>query len=195
MSEGHQASATPSTLPGANVTQATFLQFIDELDNADQMVAEAVGNRKDVRKRCVGAGLNIKAVDQARKVAEQSGDKREQHDRDFRQYMLWLGKPMGYQADWIDPERRAPSSPNGEDLTAVSEHQQQQVERAGRAAGEAGRDRSSNPWSPGHLLAQLWDQQWLAGQEALARKIGPTESAAPPKRRGRPPGSRNRPRA
>jgi hypothetical protein len=189
-----QRTTASDTGYGANLTQASFLQFIDELDNADQMVAEAVGNRKDVRKRCIGAGLNIKAVDQARKVAEQAGDKREQHDRDFRQYMLWLGKPMGFQANWIDPDHGNAPAPNGQDMAAVSEHQQQQVERAGRAAGEAGRDRGANPWSPGHVLAQLWDQQWLAGQEALARKIGPTESAVPPKRRGRPPGSRNRPR-
>jgi hypothetical protein len=188
------ASTTPAAPPrGGNVTQATFLAFIEELDNADQMVAEAVGNRKDTRKRAIGAGLNMKAVDQARKVAEQSGDKRDQHDRDFRQYMVWLSKPMGYQYDWIDPERR-PASPNGEDLAAVSEHQQHQVEMAGRAAGEAGRDRDRNPWSPGHLLHQTWDSAWLAGQEALARKIGPSEAPAP-RKRGRPPGSRNRPRA
>jgi hypothetical protein len=194
MSE-HTGPATSSAPhPGSNVSQATFLKFVEELDNADQAVAEAVGMRKDVRKRAIGAGLNMKAVDQARKVAEQSGDKRDQHDRDFRLYMLWFGKPIGYQSDWIDPERGTRPAPNGEDTAAVSEHQQHQVQMAGRAAGEAGRDRDANPWSPGTLLYQTWDTNWLAGQEVLARKIGPSE-APPPRKRGRPPGSRNRPKS
>jgi uncharacterized protein (UPF0335 family) len=177
-----------------NVTQATFLQFIDELDNADQAVAEAVGMRKDIRKRAVGAGLNIKAVDQARKVAEQAGDKREQHDRDFRQYMFWLNKPIGYQSDWIGEAAPAAAPGNGEDTAAVSEHQVHQVSNHGHAAGQAGRDRGSNPWTPGTDLAQVWDTGWLAGQEEIARKIAPTEAPAP-RRRGRPPGTRNKPKA
>lgn len=180
-----------------NITQSTFLQFVDEYNDVDQAVSEAVGMRKDLRKRIRGAGLNLAAFDRARVQAEKSGDKREEEDREFRRYMGWLNKPIGYQSDWIDPERRAAISPNGpdggEDIAAVSEHQKRQVELAGHSAGEAGRDRDANPWSPGTLLYTVWDGAWLDGQEVLASKILPPETA--PRKRGRPPGSRNRPRA
>jgi uncharacterized protein (UPF0335 family) len=175
-----------------NVTQTTFLAFVEELNNADQAVAEAVGMRNDVRKRAHGAGLNMKAVDQARKVAEQSGDKRDQHDRDFRQYMTWFGKPIGFQSDWVDPAHG--SRPNGgEDTSAIAQHQVHQVETAGQAAGEGGHERGANPWSPGTFLYQTWDQKWLEGQEAIARRMGPAEAAAP-RKRGRPPGAKNKPK-
>lgn len=200
MSEhGNPATATPAAPPpNSNVTQATFLQFVEELNNADQAVAEAVGMRKDIRKRARGAGLVMSQVDRARKEADKSGDKREMEDREYRRYMMWFGKPLGYQADWIEPERRASALagavPNGEDIAAVSEHQQRQVELAGRAAGEAGRDRGVNPWSPGTQLYDTWDASWLAGQDVLARKIGPSETSAA-RKRGRPPGARNKPKS
>jgi hypothetical protein len=179
-------SETHNAIP--NVTQATFLQFIDEYHGVDQAVAEAVGMRKDLRKRIRGAGLNLAAFDRARTEAEKSGDKREDEDREFRQYMNWLGKPIGYQADWVG----APPPPDGEDTAAIAEHQIHQVETHGRAAGEAGHNRGSNPWSPGTMLYTVWDESWMAGQEVIARKMGLAET--PPRRRGRPPGARNRPK-
>jgi hypothetical protein len=179
-----------SPAPASNVTRETFLGFVEELDNADQMVAEAVGNRKDVFKRAEGAGLKKSALIQARKVAQQAGEKREQHDRDFRQYMLWFGKPLGYQGDLFAPDgpalRARPS--NGEE---ISEHQANQIAAEGRKAGEAGRNRGNNPWSPGTDSAERWDAGWLEGQAALAATLAPPET---PRRRGRPPGSRNRPK-
>jgi hypothetical protein len=176
--------------PGSNVTQETFLAFIEELDNADQMVAEAVGNRKDVYKRAEGAGLNKPALIEARRVAQQSGERRDRHHRDVRQYMLWYGKPIGYQGDLLAPDGPATRSrsSNGE---TVSEHQANQIEAEGRNAGEAGRNRSENPWSPGTFTAERWDAGWLEGQAAIAATMAPPETA---RRRGRPPGSRNRPK-
>jgi uncharacterized protein (UPF0335 family)/ribosome modulation factor len=171
---------------GGNVSQATLEQFLEELDNADQMVAESVGNRKDVRKRAVAAGIHIKALDQARKVAKQSGDKREEHDRNFRQYMWMMGKPIGFQADWVGGV--GARATNGED---INELQRRQVSDAGHTAGIDGRDRSSNPWTPSTDMAAIWDTGWLSGQTELAERMAPPDA---PKKRGRPPGSRNRPR-
>jgi hypothetical protein len=179
---------------GGNVTQATFLQFVDEYSDVDQAVAQAVGMRKDLRKRIRGAGLNLAAFDRSRAEAEKSGDKREEEDREFRRNMAWLGKPIGFQADWVGaPSTSSGPRPNGEDTAAVAEHQVHQVEAHGEAAGEAGRERGANPWSPGTLLYQTWDTAWMAGQETLARKLGPAEALAP-RKRGRPPGARNKPK-
>jgi hypothetical protein len=155
------------------------------------MVAEAVGNRKDTWKRAIGAGLDKDALIRARKLAEKAGDKRELEDRRVRLYMLWLDKPLGFQGDLIAPDgpalRTRPS--NGEE---ISEHQVHQIEAEGRKAGEAGRNRGDNPWSPGTYPAESWDAGWLEGQTAIAATMAPPEAAQ--RRRGRPPGSRNRPK-
>lgn len=185
--------------PAGNVTRETFLQFVEELDTADQMVAEAVGNRKDVRKKGRGLGLIMSQVDRARKEAQKAGDRREIEDRDFRQYMLWFGKPLGYQGDLFAPDgpelRTRPS--NGE---GISEHQLNQIDAEGRRSGEAGRNRGENPWSPGTFSAARWDAAWLEGQAAIAATLQSAGAlpegmpGGPQRRRGRPPGSRNRPK-
>jgi ribosome modulation factor len=176
-----------------NVTKATFLQFYDEYTDVDAAVAEAVGMRKDLRARIKGAGLNLHAFDRARKEAEKSGERREAEDREYRRNLEWLGKPLGYQSTMGYPEQRPPA--NGDDRfkaadAAVSEHQAHQVSDAGHAAGLGGRARDQNPWTPGTFLHQAWAGGWNIGAEALAQSQLPSDAA--PKRRGRPPGSRNR---
>jgi hypothetical protein len=173
---------------GGNVTRETFVAFFDEAKNADQMVAEAIAARKDLRKRIKGAGLNLPAFDRSRQLAEMSGDRREEEDAALRQMMAWLNMPLGFQADWVGGQ--AARSSNGEDIT---EQQQHQVSNAGYKAGLDGVDRGRNPWTPATALAAIWDSGWLVGQTEIAERLAPAEDA--PKRRGRPPGSRNRPRA
>jgi hypothetical protein len=179
---------------GSNTTRAGFLQFIDAYTACDAKVAEAVGERKGLRQRIKGAGYTLAAFDRARKEAEKSGDKREAEDREFRRYMDWLGKPLGFQTEmFTDAEAgvRA-AAPNGHDLAAVSEHQRNRVRLDGEAAGKGGRDRGTNPWSPGTLLYTEWDIAWSTGAEALAQSRVPEPGTR--RGRGRPPGSRNRPK-
>jgi hypothetical protein len=183
-----------------NVSQDSFLAFIDEYDVADQAVAEAVGARKDLRKRIRGAGFHLGAFDHTRKEAQKDIDRRNEEDREFRRNMAWLGKPLGFQADWVGaPTEPGPGeSGNGANDDAISEHQVHQVELAGLTAGRNGHDRGSNPWGVdpqgvGTFLYQRWDEKWLDGQEEIARRMGPQD---PPVRRprGRPQGSKNRPK-
>jgi uncharacterized protein (UPF0335 family) len=173
MSEAHQT----------NITQSTFLAFIEELDNADQMVAEAVGNRKDVYKRAEGAGLKKKALIQARKVAEQSGDLRDEHDRDFRLYMLWLGKPIGYQSDWIDLSA-GPLHPTARILPRSASTSSTRSSSPDALRARPGAIATPIRGRRAPLLYQTFDDAWLAGQEVLARKI------LPPRRRPRNAGGR-----
>jgi hypothetical protein len=178
-----------------NVSKASFLQFIDEYTDVDAAVAEAVGMRKDLRARIKGAGLNLSAFDRARKEAEKSGERREAEDREYRRNLEWLGKPLGYQSTMGYPAGPAANGEDREDRlaaeeAAVSEHQAHQVSDAGHTAGKQGRARDQNPWTPGTYLHQVWDGGWNIGAEALAQSQLPSDTA--PKRRGRPPGSRNR---
>jgi hypothetical protein len=180
-----------------NITQATFLEFVDEYTTADQLVAEALGARKDLRKRIKGAGLNLSAFDRARAEAEKAADVREEEDREFRRNMDWLGKTLGYQADFFGGgEPAVPEGANGVDGEGISEHQVRQVEQAGLNAGRLGHERGSNPWSPDTFLHEHWDDMWVAGQEEIARSMGPQEESAETVRRGRgrPPGTRNKPK-
>jgi hypothetical protein len=180
-----------------NVTQATFLGFIDEYMVADQAVAEAVGARKDLRQRIKGAGFLLKAFDRTRKEAEKAADVRDAEDREFRRNMAWLGKPLGFQADWVGGSATpAPIFGNGPDDDAISEHQVHQVELAGLTAGREGKNRDTNPWGEDSYLRERWDEKWLVGQEEIARRMGPQEAPAGGVRRGRgrPPGARNRPK-
>jgi hypothetical protein len=183
----------PTSSGGGNVTRSTYLEFYDAYAAADALVAEAVGARKDLRARIKGAGFLLGPFDRARKEAEKSGDMREAEDAEFRRNMEWLGKPVGFQTTiFTEAEAPAGGAPNGHDTAAVSEHQRRRVSDAGHTAGLHGYVRDGNPWSPGTLLYQVWDSGWHQGAEMLAQSRVPEPGSKRP--RGRPPGSRNRPK-
>lgn len=187
-----------------NVSRATFLAFMDEYADVDAGVRESVGKRKDLRARIVGAGFKIGPFDRCRKEADKSGEKREEEDREYRRDMGWLGKPVGVYyvrangADGAEGEEEDDDEP----AAAVSEHQLRQIEAGGFAAGKSGHARVVNPWTPGTLSYQVYDEAWIRGADALAAakvKEAPPPArvvAVPgaPRRRGRPPGSKNRPK-
>lgn len=162
----------------SNVTQASYLGFVQQYKDADEAVAAAVGERKDLRKIIKGAGINLKAFDRTRKDAEKSGEIREEEDREYRRYMAWIGKPVGFQAEMFADSPRTEA-----DEHAVAEHQVTQAEEAGAIAGRNGVDRSRNPWTPGTFLWEQYDRGWMRGQEQLAATLTPSDA---PKRRGRP---------
>jgi hypothetical protein len=189
-------SESPDAI-GGNVTQETFLAYLDEYTEADQVVKEAAGKRKDLRKRIAGSGVNLEAFDRSRKEADKSGERREMEDREYRRYMRWIGKPVGETTPRY-------GSPNGSDapddaadspseLRPVSDLQRSRVEEAGYAAGAGGQTRNMNPWTPGTLLAGDWDQAWQRGADARAEAAA-NEPQPERRGRGRPRGSRNRPK-
>lgn len=178
--------------PGDN-SQAAFLGFIEEYADVDAAVAQAVGMRKDLRARIRGAGINLAAFDRARAEAEKSGEKREAEDREYRRLMLWLGKPVGYQAGLFSDGETDEVLPD--EVSSVTDHQRMQVEGAGGAAAATGKPRDSNPWTPGTELWALWDGGWeRTATAATTNGSAPPDDAPPPRRRGRPPGSRNKPK-
>jgi ribosome modulation factor len=75
-------------------------------------------------------------------------------------------------------------------VIAVNVHELKRIDHEGEAAGKAGHHRDANPYTPGTEYAQRWDSAWLRGQAELAETLGPET----PKRRGRPPGSKNKPK-
>jgi hypothetical protein len=182
-------SSTPG--PGHNgVERASFLGYVDQYSDADAAVAEAVSDRKDLRKTIKAAGINLAAFDRHRKDAEKSGAKRIEEDAEYRRYMLWRGMPVGTQPDMFAEGRSNGHAPESHiDQDEPSEHQKKRVEDAGFVAGKGGMKRDQNPWNPGSALYVLFDENWMKGQEAIADSMAPSDAA--PKRKGRPPGSKN----
>jgi hypothetical protein len=170
-----------------NVTDATYLEFVQKYRDADDAVAEAVGERKDLRKIIKGAGIHLKAFDRSRKDGAKSGEAREEEDREYRQYMAWQGKPVGYQLGLDFAEQ-----------TAASEQQLRRAEDAGKLAAKHSAVRGANPGTPNTELAERWDRGWLEVHSLQDLDEPAIEQAdAPPaasKRRGRPRGPNYKPR-
>lgn len=171
----------------SNLTQATYLEFIDAYTDADTAVAEKVNERKALRvKGKTEYGIDLEAFDQMRKLEKQSGEARAATQRAIHQYMAWIGKPL---PDGTDDDDRPVKQPAPAEINEI---QVRQVKTAGFSAGRAGDSRDLNSWSPGSLLYQIWDESWHEGRDALAQDQLDKPEVKP--RRGRPKGARNKPK-
>jgi ribosome modulation factor len=158
------------------------LDFHDRYDDADRRVAEAVAARKDLRAAVKAAGIRLAGFDRARRDRTRSGAEREADNAEYERQMRWLGKPVGTQAGFN-------FDANDFDLDGIDSE--------GERAGFAGKRRESNPWTPRTEAADRWDEGWLRGdaQRQDAEPEEEEEEEAPPqRRRGRPLGSKNRPK-
>jgi hypothetical protein len=191
----------------AEVTQAAYLEMLDKYEDVEERIAEAKGvvadlhaERKGLRQAIKGMGIPLAAWDDSRADAKISGQVRQEKYAWYVQLMEWQSKPVGYQAT-MGAEYREPTD---EDKDAISIHHARQIADGGKAAGRAGHERTSNPWSPATYQWQLWDTNWLDGAEELAQRKVASDAAKEakeakqsddaPKRRGRPAGSRNKPK-
>jgi hypothetical protein len=182
--------------PLAGISQADYLRLLEQYDDADQAVADAVAERKDLRAKIKSLGVPLRAWDRARRDAEVSGEKRETEERAYRQMMAWRLKPVGFQAS-MDLQTEDPG------LAALNTHELHFIDGQGFDAGKRGRRRDSNSYTPGTEAYQRWDTAWVRGQAEIASTMGGNgasdaarethAAAAPaPKRRGRPPGAKTR---
>jgi len=159
------------------------LDFHDRYDDADQRVREAVAARKDLRAAVKAAGIRLAGFDRARRDRTRSGAEREADNVEYERQMAWFGKPVGTQAGFN-------FDANDFDLDGIDSE--------GERAGFAGKRRESNPWTPRTEAADRWDEGWLRGdaqrQDAEPEEDEIEEAPPPQRRRGRPLGSRNRPK-
>lgn len=189
------ADQLSSSIPGHNgiqilkgIDQAKFLTWLDEMRELDQQVASVTADRKKklaVIKAELGGDDEFQAFQRARKDADMSGEARERRELAYRRMMFWQSKPVGWQAS-MDLQSE------DEDIVAVNVHELKRIDHLGEAAGKNGQRRDANPYTPGTEYAQRWDSAWLRGQAAIAATLAP--DGQQPRRRGRPPGSRNKPK-
>lgn len=166
------------------LTRAEFYDLLQRYEDIDAAVSEAVGDRKNLRAEIKGRGIPLRAWDRARRDADISGEKRELEEMAYRELMAFRMKPVGFQASFnLDPE--------------LSEEELAWIERQGLEAGQTGRRRDSNSYTPGTQAYASWDHGWVQGSGAGGRANGEeqqAEAAPTPRRVGRPRGSKNRPK-
>jgi len=182
----------------SNISRATVLGFIKEMDEVESELAEALAACKAprkkvraIRKRMEDAGINQAAFDAMRRDAEKPGSVRQEEHRQYLMMMQYIGKPANFQGSFVFEDSE-------EDIAAASQHQKDQVRAGGLAAGKGGGGRGENPWVPGTELYSVWDEAWsegnevfMEGQREIAQSMAP-DAPKTPGRRGRPPGSKNK---
>jgi hypothetical protein len=117
---------------------------------------------------------------------------------DFRE--CWNALKIGAQLDWVEAAEaaeadrqeapvktdspRAPGRvPPGPDWSAgnsIGATNAGYIAQMGREAGLAGKNRDDNPMPEGSASWQVWDQNWLEGQEELAKGFGEGQEPPPP---------------
>lgn len=182
---------------GANVTQASYLEFLDRYEDADNVCAAATASRKDLRAAIKAAGIPLASFDRTRRDSKKSGDVREHEEGWYRRMMGWRNKPVGFQASMDLPD-------DGDaGLKALNVHELKTIDNEGFNSGKASHRRDSNSYTPGTEAYTRWDNAWLRGQAEIAEGLAKTPAAAAAAkaaganggRRGRPRGSGKNQRA
>lgn len=193
---------------GHNLSRASFLEFCTEFDqierelqDAQETVRSIRKRRKDYRKDMAANGVDIDMFDRMLADSELTAEERRARDFEYRRYMEWQSKPVGFQPS-IDLQSDDPAE------RAMNVHELHAIDGEGYDAGRGGLRRDGNPWRPGTEPHQRWDNAWMRGQASLVGEMGQPNGhagnghadrvqdseAAAPKRRGRPFGSKNRPK-
>lgn len=182
-------SSERGSVYGANVTQATYLEFYQKYEDVENDLADAQETvrsirrrRKDLRKTIEASGMNLDGFDRAMRDGKRSGIEREAEDQAYRQFMAWQRKPVGTQG--IMPFEDAEGS------AAADTHQLHEIHNDGFSAGKGGYKADLNPWTPGTAQFERWHTAWTQGQAEKVAELGdaPPNGAGAPRRVGRPPG-------
>lgn len=142
----------------SNITQATILNFVQEMKKAESDIGAALAEcknarqgRKDLRKRIKGSGIRLDVFDRAYADHTRAEDDREDEEKQYRYLMAALGAPVGAQLDLI-----MDVAPRGNEI----------IDRDGFDAGKAGFDASTNPYGAGSESHAIWLNAWTRGQAA-----------------------------
>lgn len=187
LQDGIASSNSGNPLPG--LSQAEFLEYLDQYNDADNVVKQAVAARNRLRKDIAAKGVPLAALDRVRKDVQKSGAIREQEDAAYRRMMAWQLKPVGFQASMdiandptVDPGHRA-----------LAVHELKQIDNEGFDAGKAGHRADRNQYTPGTEAHARWHTAWLRGQAEKVGELG-GDAPAPAENGGRRRGRRGRPR-
>lgn len=173
------AAASGGTETHGNISQATLLEFNDELTQLLRLKKSADSAVSNCYKRAESAGLDRKTLKRAREDSQKAENERQVDHERYVRYMAWLNVPVGTQAEM--PMNGEDGAANGEDTEAVEKHENNDAYEAGVHAGKAGANAASNPHQPGSEPHASFSLGWSAGQkEAVMALGGATRRAAAP---------------
>lgn len=140
-----------------NVTQDTFLQAVADIVAHNQALALANEKRKAARKKWKAAGIELKVIDRVIKKADWDRDEVRHAMDTEKQYMKWLGLPVGTQGELFEAGDR-------EALLL-------EWEGAGYTAGLLGKSRA-HPDNCPDLAKDAWVKGWERGDEETWKASG-----------------------
>jgi hypothetical protein len=172
------------------VSRAVFLELLTRHEDVDRQILDAKEEvrslnrqRKTIRKTAEADGINVEALDRYLVDSKRSGSEREAVERQYRRYMAFSLKPVGFQPG-MDFTTDDPG------LAALNTAELKRIDNEGFAAGKAGQSREANSYSPGHEAFQRWDTAWLRGQGEIASSLATSPAAAQAARNAAVPGER-----
>lgn len=155
--------------PQINVTQDVFLEFYDELTEKLRLKKSADSAVASVYKRAEAAGIDRKTLKRAYADSLLTDSERQRAEEIHRQYMIWLGKPVGFQGAMDLGQPAA----NGHDASpAVEKHQMNVAYVEGHNSGKAGHPVTNCKYDPGTEQHQQWSLGWAAGQKDAVAALG-----------------------
>lgn len=156
VSDIKDASDAPDGDQTSNLTQDTFLEFVNGIANANAKVAAANEERKKIRKSAKAAGIELGHLDAALKMADWSRNEVRDHFKVQAKYAAWLNLPVGFQPDMFKPVDSEDPKRSADDW-----------KQAGVTAGLRGADpKPGSEVPPEHH--QVWMEGWHTGQRRLA---------------------------
>lgn len=162
MAERLTAADGPADALG-NISQASILNFIQELKAAESEIGTALvgcknarAGRKAIFKRIKDAGIRRDAFDRAYADNERFAGDREEEDKHYRYLMAMLGKPVAGD----EAPAESIETPQHREL------RMDKVRADGVSAGRSGYNAGLNPWEPGSEPHAEWQNGWIEGQAA-----------------------------
>jgi uncharacterized protein (UPF0335 family) len=194
--------------PG-NVNNDVIAEISNSMRAIDQRQFELNGERRAVVKQAKTAGINVKELRAALAIKRRDRDEVMADWRDRLRYMGILGVSCRQDELFGDLDFTVTEqSQRSIDMWDVTE--------TAFKAGRYGQKIDDNPHNAGTEEHAMWRKWWTKGKEAMAKELGPdakigavprprqtripgtearmrapveTNGEAPPKRRGRPPGT------
>ncbi len=93
------------------VDQDTFLSFVRQITAEQAKVEAAKSGLKSVRKQAKASGIELGHLDAVVRMSEWSIEEVREHYALSTRYAIWLGLPLGEQADLFADENAAPAKP------------------------------------------------------------------------------------
>jgi hypothetical protein len=96
------------------LTDDVFLGFVNEFAAIDAKMDEIKGLRRSARKRAKAAGIELGQLDAVVRMADWSMEEVRSYFGTQTQYAIWMGLPLGTQADLFAKENAEPvDEPHG----------------------------------------------------------------------------------